>query len=280
MSGPDALHGEMPGFPFPGRPGGEHDEPLLDMILDRRPLPPGTPTEAHDLARLLAALAGPAEPGELAGEAAARTAFSRTSPASVSLAARRSTRYRRSARHRSRRSARHGSRRPPRRRSRPARVRVGLATAVAVAVAGLGAGAAYVGVLPGPIQLIAHATVGAPAPHHGVPPSAAAQGAQPDTQHRLRPASTPVPRPARSASTTQAPSAPAALTSPAKTPHDGHRPAVRACIYSPWPAPPRLTLEPGHPIPLPPKLARCPKPVIWKPVIPKSVIPTATATAG
>ena len=30
----------MPGFPFPGRPGGEHDEPLLDMIIARRALPP------------------------------------------------------------------------------------------------------------------------------------------------------------------------------------------------------------------------------------------------
>ena len=34
------MHDEMPGF-FPGRPGGEHDEPLLDMILERRPIPPG-----------------------------------------------------------------------------------------------------------------------------------------------------------------------------------------------------------------------------------------------
>ena len=29
------MQGEMPGFPFPGRPGGEHDEPLLDMIISR-----------------------------------------------------------------------------------------------------------------------------------------------------------------------------------------------------------------------------------------------------
>jgi hypothetical protein len=41
MSGRDASQGEMPGFPFPGRPGGEHGEPLLDIIFDRRPLPPG-----------------------------------------------------------------------------------------------------------------------------------------------------------------------------------------------------------------------------------------------
>lgn len=58
------MHDEMPGF-FPGRPGGEHDEPLLDMLLERCPIPPGAPPEMHDLARLLAAAAGPAEPGDL-----------------------------------------------------------------------------------------------------------------------------------------------------------------------------------------------------------------------
>ena len=68
MSAPDAMHDEMPGF-FPGRPGGEHDEPLLDMILERRPIPPGAPPEIHGLARMLAAAAGPAEPGDLAGRA-------------------------------------------------------------------------------------------------------------------------------------------------------------------------------------------------------------------
>ncbi len=40
LSGRDAMHHEMPGF-FPGRPGGEHDEPLLDMILERCPIPRG-----------------------------------------------------------------------------------------------------------------------------------------------------------------------------------------------------------------------------------------------
>ena len=44
MSGPDAMHHEMPGI-FPGRPGGEHDEPLLDMLLERRPIPPGAPAQ-------------------------------------------------------------------------------------------------------------------------------------------------------------------------------------------------------------------------------------------
>jgi hypothetical protein len=145
----------MPGFPFPGRPGGEHDEPLLDMIIARRVLPPDVPQPMHDLARMLAALAGPAEPGELAQEAAVRAAFSRA--AGVSPAARRPGRRRRSWR--ARRSQ--GAWRP----WGPSRSRARLATAMVAAVAGLGGVlAAYTGVLPSPIQQLAHVTVAAPAP--------------------------------------------------------------------------------------------------------------------
>jgi hypothetical protein len=146
----------MPGFPFPGRPGGEHDEPLLDMIIARRVLPPDAPPVMHDLARMLAALAGPAEPGELHGEAAVRAAFSRAaSPASVSPTARRPVRRRRSRHSRG-----------------PAWSRVRLATAMVAAVAGLGSVlAAYSDVLPSPIQQLAHVAVAAPAP-----PSARATG--------------------------------------------------------------------------------------------------------
>jgi hypothetical protein len=141
------MHDEMPGF-FPGRPGGEHDEPLLDMIFDRRPIPPGAPPEMHVLEQRLAALAGPAEPSELAGEAAALAAFARrASPVGISRAATRPARHR-----------------LPR---RPARGRLALAAALVAAAAGLGsATAAYQGVLPGPIQQMAHVTVGAPAPRH------------------------------------------------------------------------------------------------------------------
>jgi hypothetical protein len=141
------MQDEMPGF-FPGRPGGEHDEPLLDMLLERRPIPPGAPPEMHDLARLLAAAAGPAESGDLAGEAAARAAFSRLrSPAGVSHAAPRSAR--------------------PRLTARPARGRLPLVAALAVAAAGLGsATAAYAGALPSPIQHIAHEYIGAPPPQY------------------------------------------------------------------------------------------------------------------
>jgi hypothetical protein len=141
------MHDEMPGF-FPGRPGGEHDEPLLDMLLERSPIPPGAPPEMHDLARLLAAAAGPAESGDLAGEDAARAAFRRLrSPAGVSHAAPRSARHRLTA--------------------RPARGRLPLAAALAVVAAGLGsATAAYAGALPSPIQHIAHEYIGAPPPQY------------------------------------------------------------------------------------------------------------------
>ena len=155
MSGPDAMHNEMPGFP-PGRPGGERDEPLLDMIFDRHPIPPGAPPKMHDLASMLAVAAGPAESGDLAGEAAALAAFARlVSPASVSPAV-------------SRPARRWLSR-------RPARTRLPLAAALVTAAAGLGSiTAAYAGVLPSPIQQMAHVTVGAPAPprdHSHRPPA-------------------------------------------------------------------------------------------------------------
>jgi hypothetical protein len=137
----------MPGF-FPGRPGGEHDEPLLDMILERRPIPPGAPPEIHDLAHMLAAVAGPAEPGELTGAVATLAAFTRLgSPAGISPAAPRSAR-----------------------RSMPewrARGRLPLAAAVTAVAAGLGGtAAAYAGVLPDPIQHVAYEIIGAPSPHH------------------------------------------------------------------------------------------------------------------
>jgi hypothetical protein len=155
MSPPDASPSEMPGIPFPGRPGGEHDEPLLDMLFGARVLPPDAPPELRDLARMLAALAGPADPSELAGEAAAVAAFSHlASPAGISLR----TVSPGPARHRlSRRAA---SRRPVRRTT--------AVKALLGAVAMVGAiAAAYTGALPGPIQKVAHITINAPAPRPG-----------------------------------------------------------------------------------------------------------------
>jgi len=166
MSGPDAMHGEMPGY-FPGRPGGgEHDEPLLDMLLDRRPLPPRAPPEMHVLARTLAAAAGSADPRELAGEAAALAAFRRSAPRVV---------------------VSHAARRPARRwlSRRPGRGRLPLAAALVTAAAVLGSiAAAYAGVLPSPIQQIAHAAVGAPSPSRGSSPQTRAAPSSPRSAPR------------------------------------------------------------------------------------------------
>ena len=164
MSGPDAVQGEMPGY-FPGRPGGEHDEPLLDMILERRPIPPGAPPEIHGLARMLAAVAGPAEAGDLAGQAAAQAAFARlASPPGASPVARRSARHSRS--------------------QRPARGRLTLAAALATVAAGLGStAAAYAGVLPSPIQHFAHVAIRAPEPLPDIVPPTRMVTSSPTPSH-------------------------------------------------------------------------------------------------
>ena len=223
------MQGEMPGFPFPGRPGGEHDEPLLDMIIARRALPPDAPQEMHDLARMLAALAGPGEPGELAREAAVRAAFRRAaSPVGVSPAARRPMRHRR-----------------PRRSRASSRSRARLATALVVAVAGLGSVlAAYSDLLPSPIQQVAHVAVAAPAPHHsGSLPSTATSRVRraPDT---LRPTSQPAPGPSHSAGTGQRSGhrlTPKTHLSPTLWPPSDHGPTGSTCSpglgHSPSPSP-------------------------------------------
>jgi hypothetical protein len=218
------MQGEMPGFPFPGRPGGEHDEPLLDMIIARRALPPDASQEMHDLARMLAALAGPAEPGELAREAAVRAAFRRAaSPVGVSPAARRPMRHRR-----------------PRRPRASSRSRARLATALVATVAGLGSVlAAYTDVLPSPIQQVAHVAVAAPAPHHsGSLPSTMTSRAR-HTHAKLQPTSRPGPRPSHSAGTAQRPGqtpTPRAHLTPFSLP-PGHGTCNPAPRHSPLPSP-------------------------------------------
>jgi hypothetical protein len=219
MSVPDASHDEMPGFSTPSRPGAEHDELLLDMIFDGRVIPPDAPQEMHDLQRMLTALAGPAEPGELAGEAAARAAFIRlASPVGVPLAA-------------SRPPAHHGTRRPASHRV-PRRRRAGLAAALCAAAAVLAStAAAYAGVLPEPIQQMAHATVGAPAPRHHGSPAQAGSGARHDTRHAPGPASRPAPRPGQAAA--------AGSADHANVPAPRHEPSIRpwsaaSCTPKPW----------------------------------------------
>ena len=135
----------MPEFPFPGRTDRELDESLLDMIVNGQSLPPDSPQEMHALAEALADLAGPAEPGKLAGEAVARFAFTR------------------------RRASRAGvlpAARPARRRqSRLSRLLSARLAAVLVAAAlGLGGTAAvYAGMLLGPVHT--HHAIGAPPPY-------------------------------------------------------------------------------------------------------------------
>src|ERR1700722_2617617 len=230
----------MPGFPFPGRPGGEHDEPLLDMLVARRVLPPDAPQPMHDLALMLAALAGPAEPGELAGEVAVRAAFSRAaSPASISSAARQPGRRRRTRRFRG-----------------LARSRARLATALVAAAAALSSVfAAYIGVLPGPIQQLAHVTVAAPAP-----PSVAPRQSRPHRSGRTAPGQAPIgspagrPAPSPHPSTGSAPSPGQAIYrkpsfKPSATGAAGHGAPGPICIPAPWPSPGTPGKPSAHPSP-------------------------------
>jgi hypothetical protein len=136
---------------------------------------------------MLAAVAGPAEPGELTGEAATLAAFTRLGfPVGVSPAAPRSAR-----------------------RSVPewrARGRLPLAAALTAVAVGLGStAAAYAGVLPDPIQHFAHEIIGAPAPHHDLSGPAPA-GAGSPTHTRRGPDG----------------SAPASHQATSSTPHPGH----------------------------------------------------------
>ena len=63
---------------MPGLAGRDHDDLLLDMILDRRPLPPDAPPGMHVLASKLVGLAAAPSGGQLPGEAAALAAFVRS----------------------------------------------------------------------------------------------------------------------------------------------------------------------------------------------------------
>lgn len=174
MSPSNAHPDEMPEFSLSGRAGLELDEQLLDAILTGRNISPEAPGQATVVAEMLASLAVPAVSGHLAGEEAARSAFARAvSPA----------------------PARRASAWP----GRPARLSVRLAAAAAAVVTGLsGTVAAYAGALPGPVQNLAHVTIGAPSP----------RPARPGHRHH--------PRPARSARTAAASSGPPATASPGR----------------------------------------------------------------
>ncbi len=153
MSGPDASADEMAGFPLRRRRASELDEPVLDALLTGQSLPADAPGQARAMVAMLASLASPAGSGPLAGEASARSAFARAaSPAGISPASR---------------AARRSRGRPSRGR-RQARLRFVTAAVAISAVLGSVA-AAWAGVLPAPVQELAHQVFGVPAASRPAP---------------------------------------------------------------------------------------------------------------
>ena len=169
MTCPGASPGEMPKTPVPGQAGPELDEQLLDAILAGQHLSPDAPEQAHVVAEMLASLAGPADPGDLAAEPAVRSAFART----VSSAARRGpaspavTAGPTSPGRDQPGELPEDGRQPDRRWPRlPIRLSARLGAALAAVLVMLGGTvAAYAGVLPGPIQNLAHRAIDAPPAH-------------------------------------------------------------------------------------------------------------------
>ncbi|HUY48612.1 MAG TPA: hypothetical protein VMV92_23315 [Streptosporangiaceae bacterium] len=209
MSWQGASSGDMTEFPYPGLVGRELDESVLDALLDGQCLPVDVPEQACVVAEMLTSLAGPAEPGELAGETAARSAFTRRPyPAGVS-----------------------GAGRPARQRRSWLRAPcTGLAAALVTAAAGLGgAAAAYVGVLPGPIQNFAHNAIGAPPARHASlhrPPGRQITVRRPDGGPTSPAASQPTPAPGK-AKVHAKPVHPAHPAHPPKPVHPAHPKARR-----------------------------------------------------
>lgn len=257
MNEPDAMHSEMPGFLFPGRPGSESEEPLLDMIFDGRSLPPRAPQEMHDLARMLATAAGPAEdPSELAGEAAALAAFTRSvSPASVLTRAHTPTRHRKV--------------RSQRARWQPPRGRTRLVTALIAVMAALSGAATFTGVL----QQVAHVTVSALTPssrNHGSPQPSP----HPTKHHESAKKAHPVPAPG-----TDSPQSTSNVATPNLTPTPNkprsRTPRCAAWTYGtpqPWNSAPAPTTQPRvRQCPsTPPSLPQPSRAAEVYPVIPKS----------
>ena len=148
MTGPDASSNEMPRVPFPGHARRDQDELLLDMILDRRPLPPDAPAGMHALADNLVGLAALPGGSELPGEAAALAAFLRSGSPTNTLTL-------------------PGLPRERHRRRRLAAGRARLSAAIAVLTVVLsGTAAAYAGALPTSVQNFAHRMIDAPPAHH------------------------------------------------------------------------------------------------------------------
>ncbi len=171
MTCPGASPGEMPKTPVPGQAGPELDEQLLDAILAGQHLSPDAPEQAHVLAEMLASLAGPADPGDLTAEPAMRSAFARTAssaarrgPASPAVPAGPTPPGRDQPGELPEDGRQPDRRQPERRRPRlPIRLSARLGAALAAVLVMLGGTvAAYAGVLPGPIQNLAHRAIDAP----------------------------------------------------------------------------------------------------------------------
>jgi len=132
-------------MPFQRQTADDLDTSLLDALLNRQPLPADAPPQAWAVAEMLASLVRPAGSGELAGAAAARSAFRRSSPKAT-----RSPAIQRS------------SRRPS---WLPARISARLTAGLVAGAIGMGVAAAgYARVLPAPMQQLAHYLFHAPSP--------------------------------------------------------------------------------------------------------------------
>jgi hypothetical protein len=220
MTGPDASSGEMGRVSMPGRAGRDHDD-VLDMILDRRPLPADAPAGMHVLADTLAGLAVAPDGGELPGQAAAMAAFARSagSPAATLTLPLPGEPQRRQ-------------------RRRLAAGRARLAASAAVIVVGLcgTAAAAYAGVLPAAVQNFAHHVIGAPAAHqadhrHGAPGQAGNPGAgqpSPSGHGRVHPVK------------------PGQGNKHARRGHRGHHVKHQKPAHPAHPSHPTPTAQPGH----------------------------------
>ena len=142
---------EMPILPRPSSRESP-DSVAAEELLNGRGAGSGAPAGQQALARVLAVASGPASDSELAGQAAAMAAFAAATgpavqPASPASTAPRSGNDVRCVSHLATR----------------------LVVAAAACVTALGGAAAYASALPAPLQELAHATFGAPAPRPAVP---------------------------------------------------------------------------------------------------------------
>lgn len=135
---------------------------------------------------------------------------------------------------------------------------MGLAAALGVAAALLvGTAAAYTGVLPEPIQQVAHVTFGAPAPHHAGAP-APGPGGSGAAGHGQGPADqTASPRPTQPAATGRAHGQAEAAKHGHEPPRTGQQPDA-SCTPGSFTAQSPPGVAPGFPPPPEPKGPRCP----------------------